>query len=108
MKLWLARRFVGYLREENAATAVEFALVSVIFLTLVFGIFETALILFTWNSLQDALEKATRYALVNTDATSDELKQQVADTMAGLGLDSSNLKLTVTETTTTSNDMQFI
>ena len=81
MRNWLARRIYGYLKEENGATAVEFAIVSTIFLTLVFGIFETALILFTWNSLQDSLEKATRYALVHPDATSDELKQIVADSM---------------------------
>lgn len=108
IRSWLARRIYGYLKEENAATAVEFAIVSTIFLTLVFGIFETALILFTWNSLQDSLEKATRYALVHPDATSDELRQIVANSMSGLSVDASDILLDVAQTTTTSNDMQFL
>jgi len=49
-----------FLHDETAATAVEFALVSVPFLGLLFAIFETALVFFTAQSVEAATAEAAR------------------------------------------------
>lgn len=50
----------NFLRDDAAATAVEFALVSVPFLGLLFAIFETALVFFTAQSVEAATAEAAR------------------------------------------------
>lgn len=54
------RKFGAFLRDENAATAVEFAMVSVPFLGLLFAIFETAFVFFTTQSVEAATAEAAR------------------------------------------------
>lgn len=53
----LARRFV---REDNGATAVEFALVSLPLLMLIFGVLELALVLLVVSTLDSATMAASR------------------------------------------------
>lgn len=61
---WLPRRLivpvVRFRRDENGATAVEFALVSVPFIGLLFAIFETALVFFANQGLEAATAEAAR------------------------------------------------
>ena len=54
------------LRDENASTAVEFAIVGPIFLTLTVGMIYTCLLLFSMGSMQYAVEEAARCASVKT------------------------------------------
>lgn len=56
----LPRCIAAFLRDEDAATAVEFALVSVPFLGLLFAIFETAFVFFTTQSVEAATAEAAR------------------------------------------------
>jgi Flp pilus assembly protein TadG len=56
----LSSSFVRYLRDCEGATAVEFALVSVPFLGLLFAIFETAFVFFTAQSVEAATAEAAR------------------------------------------------
>ncbi len=56
----VSRSVRAFLRDENAATAVEFALVSVPFLGLLFAIFETAFVFFTTQSVEAATAEAAR------------------------------------------------
>lgn len=50
--------------KQTGAFAVEFALVIVVFLTLLFGIMEVARALYIWNTLQEVTRRAGRAAAV--------------------------------------------
>jgi Flp pilus assembly protein TadG len=50
----------GFLKDDDGATAVEFALVSIPFLGLLFAIFETALVFFTTQTVEAATAQAAR------------------------------------------------
>lgn len=84
-----------YKREDDGTTAVEFALVAILFLTFVFGLFELGHLYWTWNTLQFAVDKTTRYVIVNTDLTDQEIQQYAADNMPGLDVSASNPLVTV-------------
>ena len=60
-------------REARGASAVEFALVSTLLLSLVFGIVEFTLALFQWNSAETATQMGARLA-VESDAVASELR----------------------------------
>jgi len=49
---FLRWRLVGFARQQNGAAAVEFALVAIPFMALLFAILETALVLFAGQSLE--------------------------------------------------------
>lgn len=63
----------AFFKKEDGATAIEFALVSVVFLAFVFGIMETGRIMWTYNGVEYAIENAARFALVNSDAATDDI-----------------------------------
>lgn len=81
----LARRFV---REENGAAAVEFALVAVPFLALTFAILETALVFFAGQTLETAVTDASRLIMTGqaqtANYTKEDFKTQVCNRIAGL------------------------
>ena len=52
---------------QSGATAVEFALVLIIFLTFVLGITDFSRMLFTWNAANEATRAGARYAVVCDD-----------------------------------------
>lgn len=73
-------RLVCFLKDENAATAVEFAMVSIPFLGLLFAIFETAFVFFTTQSVEAATAEAARQIMtgqaqgVSTVTTAEQFK----------------------------------
>lgn len=64
-----ARCVKRFSRDPNGATAVEFALVSVPFLGLLFAIFETALVFFTAQSVEAATAEAARQIMTGQAQT---------------------------------------
>jgi len=90
--------FQNYKESRDGATAVEFALVSVIFMFFVFGIMETGRLWWVWNRFQYGVEIATRYASVHDDATIDELRKIVVDQMSLVQLDDFDISLTIENT----------
>jgi len=54
---------------QRGATAVEFALVLLIFLTFLLGIVDFSRMLFTWNAANEATRAGARYAVVCDDTT---------------------------------------
>jgi Flp pilus assembly protein TadG len=52
------------LREERGAALVETALSLVVFLTVLIGLFQMTLMLYTYHFISDAAREATRYAIV--------------------------------------------
>lgn len=81
----IARRFV---RHEKGAAAVEFALVAVPFLALLFAILETALIFFAGQALETAAADASRLIMTGQAQTAGysqaEFKTQVCNRIYGL------------------------
>lgn len=81
----LARRFI---RHEKGAAAVEFALVAVPFLALLFAILETALVFFAGQTLEAAAADAGRLIMTGQAQTAgfskDDFKTQVCNRIYGL------------------------
>ncbi|NMG00002.1 pilus assembly protein [Aromatoleum toluolicum] len=51
-------------RWERGATAVEFAIVAMLFFTIVLGIMEFGRVLYVWNTVQEVTRRAAREAVV--------------------------------------------
>lgn len=49
---------------QRGATAVEFAIVAMLFFTIVFGIMEFGRVLYVWNTVQEVTRRAAREAVV--------------------------------------------
>lgn len=83
----LARRFA---RDDKGATAVEFALVAMPFLALLFAIIETALVFFAGQALETAVADASRLIMTGQAQTASytqaDFKQKVCDRINGYGL----------------------
>jgi len=75
-------------RDCKAAAAVEFGLIIVPFLALLFAIFETAIVFFAGQTLQTAAATAGRLILTgqaqNAGWTADDFKQQVCGVIYGI------------------------
>lgn len=54
---------------QRGATAVEFALISLFFFTLVLGIVELGRLMYVWNTVQEVTRRAAREAVVRNFAT---------------------------------------
>lgn len=61
------------LASRKGATAVEFALLSMVVIFFIIGIIEFGRILWIQDSLQFATEEAARYAMVNTTLPDDDI-----------------------------------
>lgn len=85
-----------FLNEDRASTAVEFAMVAMGFIAMVFFILEVARVYWAWNALQYAVEKATRYALTEEDVTEEQIQEYVRTNMPGLGSSEDNPEIDVT------------
>lgn len=51
---------------ENGTTAVEFAIVAMVFFLIMFGIAEFGRLLYVWNTVQEVTRRAAREAVVRT------------------------------------------
>ncbi len=91
--------FRHYFSHQSGATAVEFGMVSLLFLSFLFGIIELGRVFWTMNALQYAIEDTARYAQVNTDATDAELVAYAATSMSGVTADTAPLTVTTQQTT---------
>lgn len=96
----------NYFLRDDGATAVEFAMISLLFVSFLFGIIELSRIFWTLNTLQYAIEDTARYAFVNQGATNADLVDHAAASMAGIQVDTA--MLTVTTSTTMISGIQFI
>jgi len=90
--LRFAKRFK---KNEDGATAIEFAIVALPFFTLLFGIMELAIVFFVNSALVHATSEAGRHVRVgNFQACggADQFKALVCENMKGLGSNSANNK----------------
>lgn len=76
-------------RHRRGATTVEFAVVSIILILILFGILEFSLVVYTTNVVENAAREGARYGVVNvTDSTLVADTQKVTKDFMG-GLDTS-------------------
>lgn len=95
----MRRRFtVGHFaREESGAAAVEFALVSVAFLSFLFVIVYMAIILFANATLQWAVDKGSRIVAINPAATQGQVSTAINDYLASAGAPAASVTYNVTQ-----------
>jgi TadE-like protein len=64
-------------RGERGTSVAEFAMVAMLFFTLVFGIIEFGRMLYTHNALADATRRGARFAVLHPSAQATEVKNEV-------------------------------
>ena len=82
--------------DRSGAVAVEFALISTAFLTLIFGISYLGIFLFDKASLQWAVERASRLAAINHAATHAQIVTEVQNYLSAAGMQSAIVQYSVT------------
>ncbi len=90
------RRRSGFLASRRGATAVEFAIVAPLFLTMAVGVIEVSRAMWIKASMQYAVEETARYALVNTSATTSALQTYAQTKLADTGVDTTGMTFNVT------------
>jgi Flp pilus assembly protein TadG len=91
----LRRTFHQGLSDNSGAAAVEFAIISSVFLTLVFGLSYVAIWMFDRASLQWAVEHASRLAAINPSVTQNEITTAVNDYLTSVHLPSAAVAYSV-------------
>jgi Flp pilus assembly protein TadG len=89
------RKRFSFLREDDGAAAIEFALVGNAFLILLLG---TAYIAIMWwhsANLKWAVQSAARVAVLNSSATQSDISTAVNDYLASVGMDSATVHYSV-------------
>lgn len=81
-------------RSKDGAVAVEFALVIVPFLMLVFGIFETGQVLWASSQIDFHVDDIVREAAVDSSITSGQIQSRITSSLSGL--EASRLAVNVT------------
>ena len=90
-------------RREQGTTAVEFAIVAMLFFTIVLGIMEFGRVLYVWNTVQEVTRRAAREAVVRGFADAGKIARSAvfnaedgsgtAYLPAGLEITSANVKI---------------
>jgi len=95
----MKKLFFKYFKNEDGATAVEFGMVSVLFLVFIFSIIEFSRIYWTMNALEYAIENTARYAMVNKNASDITLVDYARTSMSGMQPDVASLDVTTVKIT---------
>jgi Flp pilus assembly protein TadG len=93
-------------KPQAGATAVEFAMIAVVFFTLLFGIMEMGRLLWTWNAAVEATRLGARLAVVcslNDGAIASRMRNMLP-TLAVANIDIEYLNPPFAENTCTIND----
>lgn len=90
----------SFARNEDGVAAIEFAIVSVLFLTVLFGVVEASRIVWAKNTLRFALEQAARERLVDSTMTDEDIENFVLSSIDDF-IDTSTITLTISTSTTT-------
>lgn len=73
MRTTFHRRGTG--RRQRGATAVEFAIVAMLFFTIVLGIMEFGRVLYIWNTVQEVTRRAAREAVVRNFVDANRIQR---------------------------------
>jgi Flp pilus assembly protein TadG len=77
--------FLALARADGGATAVEFAIILPVFVTLLFGIFEFSRMVFVSSSVQHAIDRAARLAVIDSDVTNSDIEAEIANFLSVSG-----------------------
>lgn len=95
----IAQHASAFAHDCRAATAVEFAVVSTVFLTFIMAIAYLGLMLFTFAGVHWAVEDASRVATINTAATQTQLQTAINNDLTSIGLpDATSVTYSVSNT----------
>lgn len=86
----------AYIRGEQGAVAVEFAMIAIAFLTILIMTIESGRLMWTLNGIQYATEQAARFASVQSDETDAETEDVARDALSGMMVDTTPLALQIT------------
>lgn len=82
-----------YRRNEKGALAVEFALIAIPSMLLIFGVIEAGRIIWTMNTVQFVIEETSRYASINSDLSTEEYAIYAEEKIDSLAISSTPLQL---------------
>jgi Flp pilus assembly protein TadG len=88
-------------RSQAGAAAVEFAIVSSVFVAFILGIAYLGIMLYTDLAVHWALEKGARVAEINTSTTQTAVAAAINGYLNGMGVPSATVTYTVTTDTIT-------
>ena len=91
----------GFARDTGGAAAVEFALVSVAFFAMLFGIMYMAVIVFTNASLQWAVSEASRLPEINPSVSQSEIANAINQKLSTTGITNASVTYSVSQSGTT-------
>ncbi len=97
--------FKRYAKNQDGVAAVEFGLVSMGFLSLMFGTIEAGHMIWAYNAVRNATEVASRQALVEETLTESDLEDIGKNTLDSFMVSSEHFHLT--QTTETNGGVQF-
>jgi Flp pilus assembly protein TadG len=86
-------------RDESGATAVEFAIICPIFFMMLIGIVQLSIAYFHGATVQWAVDRAMRVAMVDADITSTEIQNLVEEDLGVIGTPDIDLTYTVDNST---------
>lgn len=92
-------------RNDDGVAAIEFALISTVFLAFLAGICAIGLYMLTWNRLQYGTEMAARHAAVHEDASVNDLEDIITESLSLVTSQTDTLVVSTDETT--SNGITF-
>ena len=98
--------FKRYRSEEEGATAVEFGLIGIPFLLILFGIMESGRMMWTMNGIQYAVEDTSRYAALNPTLGTADYQTYAAGKLQEMLVPSDDLQ--ITSSTVTSSGVDFV
>ena len=73
----------GLIRDHEGVAAAEFAIIAPILITLIWGIFQLALVFEANAGVQSALGQAARYATIFPTPSDDEIKAKITSAKFG-------------------------
>jgi Flp pilus assembly protein TadG len=68
---------INHRRSERGTTVAEFAVVALLFFTIIFGIIEFGRLLYTHNALTDATRRGARFAVLHKQADITAVKNEI-------------------------------
>lgn len=102
----IVRFFRRFLRQEHGSTAVEFALVAIPCLLIIFGVMEAGRVAWIVNGVQYAVEDTSRFAAINNDLVTADFQDYAEARLQEMSISSDGLL--VNTNIVTSSGIDFI
>ena len=84
------RHIARFKRNQSGAAAVEFAIISSVFITFIFGIIYVGIMLHTHATMQWAVENTVRQAVINQTITQTQMQAAVNTVLASASMPNAN------------------